>query len=84
MAAILANSIYPVEVFCWVIHGVTRVLVVLTCIDYLSDEWVLEDDIAERLVVDRFDDCVLVRPLQLEHFEYVKPDVFDLRRVLVD
>jgi hypothetical protein len=78
---ILSDTVDAVQILGWVVHCVAGVFVIFAGTDDLPDEWIFEDSGTECLVVDCLENGVLVRSGQLQHFQYVKPHVFDLSRV---
>jgi len=84
LAAVLSDAVDSFQELGRVVGCITRIFVVFASTDYLSDEWILKDTVAECLVMHCLEDGVLVGPWQLEYLQYVKPQIFDLCRALVD
>ena len=82
--AVLPDAVDAFQILGRAAHCVARVFVVFTGTDHLSDEWILEDAVAGGLVVDSLEHGVLIGPGNLEYLQYVKPQIFDLCRALVD
>ena len=62
--AIASNVIDQLEVLFWVHMSQTTFLVGINFANYLANQWVFQDDIAETLVMDCFKDSVLVGSVQ--------------------
>ena len=82
--AVLPDAVNPLQVLRWVQRCIPRVFVLLTCLDDLTNQWVLQDQISEGLVMDSLKYSQLVGSIQLQHTQQVQPDVLQLGRVLID
>ena len=82
--AVLPDAVNPLQVLRWVQRCIPRVFVLLTCLDDLTNQWVLQDQISEGLVMDSLKYSQLVGSIQLQHTQQVQPDVLKLGRVLID
>ena len=82
--AVLPDAVNPLQVLRWVERCIPRVFVLLTCLDDLTNQWVLQDQIPEGLVMDSLKYSQLVGSIQLQHTQQVQPDVLQLGRVLID
>ena len=82
--AVLPDAVNPLQVLRWVQRCIPRVFVLLTCLDDLTNQWVLQDQISEGLMMDSLKYSQLVGSIKLQHTQQVQPDVLQLGRVLID
>lgn len=76
--AVPANVVDLFQEFRWIQMSKARVLVRVDFANYLSDQRVFKDYIAEALIVDLSEDCVLIWTLNRNILDQVKPKVFNL------
>lgn len=81
---VTTDVVHLLEVLAWIHARKTTVFVGVDLSDDLLHQRVFEDDVAETLMVNGFENCILVRSLQSQCLQQVKPEIFDFVRVEVD